>query len=141
MPRDAVIDLTDLTLETAIGTYGPGDVVPEAHVLDLHLRIDPDLVQVPADGMAHVFDYDPLVAEIDRLARDGHYDTQEWLMTRIARACAAHAPVTGLEIALRKRPVLNGSGSLGVRLTLDAEALAELRTTPVEAAHAPAATP
>lgn len=129
MTRAAAIDLTDLHLPAAIGTYGPDDVVPEAHILDLHLQIDPDLVQVPGDGMAHVFDYDPLVAEIDRLSRDGPYDTQEWLMTRIAGACAAYPQIAGLEISLRKRPVLGKSGVLGVRLSLDAAALAGLRDT------------
>lgn len=127
MPRSAVIDLTDLVLATQIGTYGPEDVVPEAHILDLHLQISPDRVQVPGDGMEHVFDYDPLIAEIDRIARDGHYETQEWLMTRIATACAQHTEITGVEISLRKRPVLGKSGILGVRLALDSASLATLR--------------
>jgi hypothetical protein len=30
--------------------------------------------------MANVFDYDPLIKEIDRIAEDGHYETQERLM-------------------------------------------------------------
>ena len=127
MPATAKIDLTDLVLSTLIGTYGPDDTEPEAHVLDLCLGIDPALVLVAGDDMGHVFDYDPLVDEIDRLARDGHYLTQEWLMTRIARACAAYPEVTSLEMALRKHPVRAGSGALGVRLTLDAEDLTRLR--------------
>ena len=127
MPATAKIELTDLVLPTRIGTYGPDDTEPEAHVLDLSLGIDPALVLVTGDDMGHVFDYDPLVTEIDRLARDGHYTTQEWLMTRIARACAAYPEVTSLEIALRKHPVRAGSGALGVRLTLDAEDLMRLR--------------
>ncbi|MDR9426553.1 MAG: dihydroneopterin aldolase [Salibaculum sp.] len=127
MPQTAKIILTDLALPARIGTYGPGDTVPEAHLLDLTLWTDPALVLVAGDGMAHVFDYDPLVAEIDRLARDGHYATQEWLMTRIARACAAHAPIRMLDMTLRKHPVRAGSGALGVSLHLDAQALAGLR--------------
>ena len=127
MPATAKIELTDLVLPTRIGTYGPDDTEPDAHVLDLSLGIDPALVLVADDDMGHVFDYDPLVTEIDRLARDGHYTTQEWLMTRIARACAAYPEVTSLEIALRKHPVRAGSGALGVRLTLDAEDLTRLR--------------
>ncbi len=125
MPPTAQIELNDLVLPTRIGTYGPGDTVPQAHLLDLTLHIDPALVLVAGDGMAHVFDYDPLVAEIIRLARDCHYDTQEWLMSCIARACAAHPEITALEIALRKHPVHNESGNLGVRLYLDAENLAQ----------------
>jgi dihydroneopterin aldolase len=127
MPTQATIDLRDLQLATDLGTYGPGDVVPEAHLLDLTLGISPARVLIAEDGMAAVFDYDPLVAEIDRLARDGHYETQERLMTRILDACAAHPEIQSVEIALRKRPVLAGSGTLGVRVSVDAEALAARR--------------
>ena len=77
--------------------------------------------------MAHVFDYDPLISQIDALARDGHYETQERLITLIAEACAAYPAIKALDICLRKRPVLSGSGTLGVRLVLDEENLAMLR--------------
>jgi dihydroneopterin aldolase len=126
MPQ-TTIELTDLLLPAKIGTDAPGDTVPEAHVLDLTLSIDPRLVLIESDGMKHVFDYDPLVAEIDRLARDGHYDTQEWLISRIARACAAYTEITCLVIGLHKHPVRDGSGELGVRLKLNTNDLAELR--------------
>lgn len=129
MTSSSTIELRDLALECRIGTYGPGDTVPDRHLLDLTLWIDPALVLIAHDGMAHVFDYDPLVAEIDRLARDGHYETQERLMTRIAGACAAQAQVQAMELLLRKSPVRNASGSLGVRLRLDGAALASLRAT------------
>lgn len=127
MPSTATIELTDLVLPARIGTYGHGDIVPDEHVLDLTLWIDPALVLIEQDGMAHVFDYDPLLAKIDRLARDCHYDTQERLMSRVAGACAAYPEVTGLEISLRKHPVRDGSGTLGVRLHLNAEDLVRLR--------------
>lgn len=123
----AVIELRDLQLETDIGTYGPDDTRPEVHLLDLTLGISVDQVLISQDGMAHVFDYDPLIAEIDRLAADGHYETQERLMTRIASACAAHPVIQRIEICLKKAPVRSGSGSLGVRLTLDEIATDELR--------------
>lgn len=127
MPARAVIELHALELATDLGTYEPDDVVPDAHLLDLTLGIDPSCVLIAQDGMTAVFDYDPLIAEIDRLARDGHYETQERLMTRILDACARHREIESVEIALRKRPVLAGSGSLGVRVSLDAEALAARR--------------
>jgi dihydroneopterin aldolase len=114
-----------------IGTYGTDDVVPEAHLLDLTLTIAPDLVLIAQDGMAHVFDYDPLIHQIDALARERHYETQERLITRIAHACAAYPAIKALDICLRKRPVLAGSGNLGVRLILDAEALSALRPAAV----------
>lgn len=126
----AVIELRDLQLKTDIGTYGPDDVKPDVHVLDLTLGIAVDQVLIALDGMAHVFDYDPLILEIDRLAADGHYETQERLITRIAAACAAHPAIRYMDICLRKSPVRWGSGSLGVRLSLDEAATAALRSDP-----------
>jgi len=123
----ACVELRDLQLRTDIGSYGPHEVVPDAHVLDLTLWLAPALVLIAQDGMAHVFDYDPLVVEIDRLAADGHYDTQERLVTRIVHACAAYAEIEAVDIALRKSPVRQGSGSLGVRVSVDAHTLNTLR--------------
>ena len=126
-PLSACVELRDLQLKADIGTYGPNDVVPDAHTLDLTLWLSPALVLIEHDGMAHVFDYDPLVADIDRLAADGHYETQERLITRIVHACAAYPAIEALDIGLRKSPVRQGSGSLGVRLSVDAETLSALR--------------
>lgn len=124
----ALIELRDLQLKTEIGTYGPNDTRPDVHLLDLTLGIAVDQVVIAQDGMDHVFDYDPLILEIDRLASDGHYETQERLMTRIAVACAAHTAVKTIEICLRKSPVRSGHGSLGIRLSLDEAAIDQLRT-------------
>ena len=115
----AFIELRDLQLKTDIGTYGPNDTKPEVHLLDLRLGISVGRVLIPQDGMPFVFDYDPLITEIDRLAADGHYETQERLITRIAGACAAHSAIKRMEISLKKLPVRSGSGSLGIRLTRD----------------------
>ena len=123
----AVIELRDLQLKTDIGTYGPNDTRPDGHLLDLTLGIAVDQVMVAHDDMSQVFDYDPLIVEIDRLAADGLYETQERLITRIASACAAYSAIQHIEISLRKSPVRSGSGSLGVRLTLDAIATDALR--------------
>jgi dihydroneopterin aldolase len=125
--NSAVIELRDLQLKTDIGTYGPKDTRPDVHFLDLTLGILVDQVLIAQDGMEHVFDYDPLILEIDRLAADGHYETQERLITRIAGACAAHAAIQHMEIRLRKSPVRAGSGSLGVCLSLDEIATEALR--------------
>ena len=121
------IELKDFQLTTRIGTYAPGDTVPDYHALDLTLWIDPDLVLIPEDGMAHVLDYDPLVIEIERLAADGLYETQERLMTRIVQACADYPAIEALEMALRKFPVRAGSGSLGVRLNVGGAQLQRMR--------------
>ena len=123
----AVIELRDLQLNTVIGTYGPNDTRPDVHLLDLTLEIAVNQVVISEDGMAQVFDYDPLIMEIDRLAADGHYETQEWLITRIAGACAAHPAIKRIEIFLKKAPVRSDSGSLGVRLILDEIATDALR--------------
>ncbi len=127
MTLQASIELKDLRLRCTIGIYGPGDTVPDEHVLNLTFSIDADLVLIPEDGMAHVFDYDPLVLEIDRLATDCHYETQERLISRIAQACSIYSEIIALEIGLCKSPVHNGSGSLGVKLHLDEAALNQLR--------------
>ena len=127
MTRMAKVELRDLHIAAAIGTYGPGDVVPDAHILDLTLTIAPDLVLISADEMALIFDYDPLIARIDQIAREQHYETQEYLITLIVRACADYHQITAIDICLRKQPVLAGTGSLGVRLTLGTEDLVALR--------------
>ena len=127
MKPSAYIELKDLKLRTKIGTYQPGDTVPDEHVLNLTFSIDTSLVLIEQDGMAHVFDYDPLVLEIDRLAGDCHYETQERLISRIVQACSIYSEITSLEISLCKGPVHNNSGSLGVRLHLDETALNQLR--------------
>jgi dihydroneopterin aldolase len=123
----AVIELRDLQLKTDIGTYGPDDTRPDVHLLDLTLGISVNQVLISQDGMAHVFDYDPLITVIDRLAAYCHYETQERLMTRIESACAAYPAIQRIEICLKKSPVRSGSGSLGVRLTLDEIATEALR--------------
>ncbi|NQX94689.1 MAG: dihydroneopterin aldolase [Erythrobacter sp.] len=123
MQTTIVLEALELALD--LGSYdGPNDVKPDAHLLDMTLTIDPALVLVPRDKMSYVFDYDPLIMEIDRLARDGHYETQEWLMTRIAKACATYGVIEALQLKLYKRTVLlddhgRGSGTLGVTLSLD----------------------
>ena len=127
MTLQASIELKDLKLRCTIGSYGPGNTIPDEHVLNLTLSIDAGLVLIPEDGMAYVFDYDPLVLEIDRLAVDCYYETQERLISRIVQACSVYSEITSLEISLRKSPVHNNSGSLGVKLHLDETALNQLR--------------
>ena len=96
----ASIELRDLKLQTHIGTYAPGAIIPKEHLLDLTLWIDTKLVLISQDAMENVFDYDPLVMEIDRLAKDVHYETQEKLITRIIQACSTYSEIQSLEIDL-----------------------------------------
>ena len=131
MTRQARIELRDLHIPASIGTYGPDDVVPDSHALDLDLTISPDLVQVASDDMGddmgNVFDYDPLIAQIAAIARSRKFETQEYLMTLIVKACVAYSQIDSLQICLRKSPVLAGTGSLGVRLIIGEEDLAAMR--------------
>jgi len=123
----ASIELRDLKLQTEIGTYGPGAIIPKQHLLDLTLWIDAKLALITQDVMENVFDYDPLIIEIDRLAGDCHYETQERLITRIVEACAKYSDIKAMDIGLRKLPVRAGSGSLGVRLSVDSLTLNSFR--------------
>ena len=127
MQSNACIELKDLKLQTQIGTYGPDATVPKEHLLDLTLFIDSKLVFIAEDLMENVFDYDPLVLEIIQIAGDGHYETQERLMTRIIQICSKYPEIQSLEISLRKSPVFANSGSLGVRLSIDQNSLADIR--------------
>jgi dihydroneopterin aldolase len=127
MAVQAFIELRDLILATQIGTFAVASDAPKEHRLDLTLGIETKLVLIESDSMAHVFDYDPLVRDIDRLAKDGHYETQERLITRIVQACAAYPEIISVDINLRKGPVLSASGSLGLRVNFDQAAFRALR--------------
>lgn len=133
MTTNACIELRDLELSTEIGTYGPGDIIPKKHLLDLTLWIDSKLVLISKDLMESVFDYDPLVNEIDQLARDGHYETQERLMSRVVEACAKYLEIESIEIGLKKLPVRSETGSLGVRLFVDSAMLNAFRVSAASA--------
>jgi dihydroneopterin aldolase len=124
----ASIELRDLKLQTEIGTYGPDAIIPKQHLLDLTLWIDAKLVLISQDVMENVFDYDLLIIEIDRLAGDCHYETQERLITRIIEACAKYSEIKALDIGLRKLPVHAESGSLGVRVSVDSLSLNNFRS-------------
>ena len=116
------IVLKDLSLTTNIGSYGPNEVIPKEHILDMNLQIAPDLVLIENDGMEFVFDYDPLITTIESLARERHYHTQEYLLTRIVQACAKYTEIEGVTLNLRKSPVSN-NGALGVEISVDKEYL------------------
>lgn len=120
------IELKNLKLKTQIGFYAASDIVPNVHLLDMTLAVKSKYVLIAEDGMQSVFDYDPLIKAVERLASDCHYETQEFLMTRIAQACAAYQEIESIDIVLRKAPLRNGSGSLGVRLFLEGDSLQNL---------------
>ena len=127
MTSTACIELKDLRLNTQIGTYAPGATIPDQHLLNLTLWISTKLILISEDLMDQVFDYDPLILEIDRLAADGHYETQERIVTRIVEACARYPEIESLEISLRKTPVRESSGVLGIKLYLDESSLTSMR--------------
>ena len=57
----STIELKQLAISPFLWTYGSGDVVPDCHLLDLTLTIDPTLVMINSDDMSKVFDYNLLV--------------------------------------------------------------------------------
>ena len=124
----AQIELTNLDLDIAIGSYTDGDVVPDKHILDLNLSIDPALVLIDEDQMERVFDYDPLIQEIQLMSREMHYETQERFITRIVDECVKYNEIKSVEVFLRKSPVFGSSGELGVRLKIGEPDLTNLRT-------------
>ncbi|MEQ8410290.1 MAG: dihydroneopterin aldolase [Erythrobacter sp.] len=117
----ATIDLKGLELPVALGTYGPGDVVPDAHLLDGVLEIDPELLLVDEDRIDRVFDYDPLIERILAVAGERHYETQEYLLSRIASLCAGIEAITAIDLSIYKTPVTSAGGRLGVRLVIPRE--------------------
>ncbi len=123
----ARIELTDLNLTIEIGSYTPNDVVPDKHILDLTLLIDPTLVLIDEDQMDRVFDYDPLIREIQRKAEETRYETQERFITRIVDECVRYREIKSIEVFLRKTPVLGLSGELGVRLEVEEPDVINLR--------------
>ena len=132
MTLTSTIELRDMILQTDIGTYGPDNPMPDHHLLDLILSIAPTKILIPSDGMVHVFDYDPLIVDIRTLAKTGHRETQEWLISQIAHLCATFDNIQGADIFLRKFPIHQESGTLGVRLTLQQDDLVKLRNAPIQ---------
>jgi dihydroneopterin aldolase len=132
MSLRGTVELRDLRLGVQIGTFLPGEPAPDFHLLDLGLTINADLLLIAEDCMTQVFDYDPLLRDIELLSQNCHYETQERLLTLIVKACALYPQIEALEVALRKGPVrvvqgAIGSGTLGIRLVVDVEAWSRLR--------------
>jgi dihydroneopterin aldolase len=137
MPLLSTVELRDLMLDVQIGTFLAGESQPDFHLLDLTLAIDTELVLISEDCMTKVFDYDPLLSDIERLSRDHRYETQERLLTRIVRACAQYPQIKAIEVALRKGFIkldstalvraAAGPGTLGIRLVADVQAWSRLR--------------
>ena len=89
--------------------------------------INSRLVLIGKDSMAEVFDYDPLVVEVDKLVKATPHQTHEMINGLIAKVFASYPQIEAAEIALRKTPVLSGTGTLGIRIYLDLETLMSLR--------------
>jgi len=127
MTECSQINIRDLHLPCVIGHYAPGTKVPNTHFLDLTLTITPELVRVETDDMALVFDYDPLLIQLNEIAGAQHYVTQEYLLTQIVIACAIYPQILAVDAQLRKGPVQGGS--IGVRMVLSEDDLAAMRAT------------
>ena len=123
----STIELLDFELDVVIGTHKDDEIVPDKHILDLTLTIEASLVIIERDKMDDVFDYDPLIKGINTLTKEAHYETQERLITLIAKECSTYDEIKELNLFLRKSPVSSSSGKLGVRLILDEKDLNKVR--------------
>jgi dihydroneopterin aldolase len=127
----STIELRAVPIKAQIGIFASDDSDPYEHTLDLTLVIDPSLVLIKEDGMQHVFDYDPLLEQIQAVSVNKHYETQEILASLIVECCAHFEQIESVEICLNKsRP--NGTGGtvcgmIGVRLSISGDDLAALR--------------
>lgn len=127
----STIEFVDLPVKARIGIFAADDPDPYEHRLDLTLTLDPKLVLITQDGMNHVFDYDPLLEQIDRISQDHHYETQEMLASHIVLCCATFEQIERVEIHLKKfRSNRSGgtpSGTIGVRICVNGDDLEILR--------------
>ena len=126
----ATIELTDLQLSACIGEHSAAEILPEIHILDLVLTVNPDLVCTDIDKMSDVFDYDPVLDQIYILTKGKRYETQEYLISLIARSCAHFKEVIKVDVSIKKMSKGAVNGKLGVRLVLDEEGLKRLRDVP-----------
>lgn len=117
----------DILLPCRIGFYRDNDIIPNEHRLHLRLSLDVELVLVGSDGMGYVFDYDPIRDEAMRLAAEQHYETQEFLLSRIVLFCARFREVSTIYARLSKAPVTSAGGSIAVGLELSREDLEQIR--------------
>lgn len=121
------IEFEGLPLKTHIGSFGPGVPDPYEHSLDLMIVVDSLLVLIDEDDMERVFDYEPLLAQIDEIAQERQYETQEMLMTRILACCSGYGAIQGVEMCLKKTQPQSGESTIGVRLLVSGEQFEALR--------------
>ena len=126
----ATIELTDVQLSACIGEHSADEILPEIHILDLVLTVNPDLACTAIDKMSDVFDYDPVLDQIYRLTKGKRYETQEYLISLIARSCAHFREVIKVDVSIKKMSKGAVKGKLGVRLVLDEGGLKRLRAVP-----------
>ena len=131
MSLHSTIELTGVPIKAQIGIFTVDEPDLYEHMLDLTLEISPRLVLIQSDGMAQVFDYDPLLEHIHRVSQDRHYETQEMLASRIVQSCAMFEEILGVEVCLNKFRS-NGAGgtvcgTIGVRLSVTDQDLIRVR--------------
>ena len=132
MSLHSTIELTGVPIKAQIGIFTADEPDLYEHTLDLTLEVSASLVFIEADGMAQVFDYDPLLESIHQVSQDKHYETQEMLASRIVHCCAMFEHIAGVHVCLKKSRS-NGvggtvCGTIGVRLSVTGPELIRART-------------
>ena len=126
MAYQSSVKLRGLSLNCDIGSYGMNEVVPNKHRLDMELLVEKNLILIEEDKMANVFDYDPLVEEINQISLSGKFNTQEKLITLILKACLKYYQIKAVSLFLYKTPVRE-DGELGIAVSISEQELKKLR--------------
>ena len=126
MAYQSSVKLRGLSLNCDIGSYGMNEVVPNKHRLDMELLVEKNLILIEEDKMANVFDYDPLVEEINQISLSGKFNTQEKLITLILKACMKYHQIKAVSLFLYKTPVRE-DGELGIAVNISEQELEKLR--------------
>ena len=120
------IELKNLPLDAKIGEQDHENT-QYRHYLDLKFSIETGYVLLKSDHMQKVYDYDPLVANIKKLASSVNFQTQEYLTNCILNLCLEEKKIMDLEIFLYKKSATGSLGSLGVRLLISSTEMSSLR--------------
>jgi dihydroneopterin aldolase len=103
----------DLVLDALIGIH------PHEQLARQRVRINLDLAVeegAPAERLADVVSYEPLVAEAKRIVAEGHIALVETLAERLADLCLADRRVALARVRVEKLDIIPEAESVGVEI-------------------------